>query len=78
MTPAELAKGCHGKAFPGGYVLLDLTRPTPPTGEKVRLTPRSGPFGEIYNVRQEDGGFRILGRFNAKSVLRWMARNDLT
>lgn len=66
MSPEELRRMCSE----GEHVLLVLPRKAPPSGFGVRLLGRTGPVGEIMNVKElPDGSCEVCARFESAAVL---------
>jgi len=66
MSPGELRRLC-GEA---DWVTLVLPRKAPPAGYGVRLLNRTGPVGEILNVKElPDGSCEVCARFESAAVL---------
>ena len=57
-------------------VTLRLQRSRSPRSDRVRLTPRSGPFGQLLTTRPGRGGqgVEVVARFEAEAVLGWLDR----
>lgn len=70
MTHAEIAAACLD-AIARGHRHVKFTLPRQPSGRAygIRLTPRSGPVGEVYCVNSE--GNTVAG-FDPQAVLRWV------
>ena len=69
MSPDELRRLCSE----GEQVMLVLPRKSPPSGFGVRLLRRSGPVGEIMNVKERpDGSCEVCARFESSAVLAFL------
>ncbi len=73
MTFEELRSLCDE----GPFVHLTLPRRSLPKGNRVRLTGKAGPLGELGLVKESDHGYEVVVRFESASILRWLDRKGL-
>lgn len=57
------------------HVYLIIPRKRVPTGRRIRLLSRSGPYGEICQVKQTDRGFDVVAVFESKSLSEFLEAN---
>lgn len=73
MAPLELRELAESQ--PHLYLTLDLARL--PTGDRVRLCGRRGPYGRLCNVKETEEGYRAVAVFDSQKILAFIKKEGL-